>query len=272
MEKLVFLDVDGTICDMNGCIPQSTITAIRTARENGHKVFICTGRSKGEIYEKVLNIGFDGLIGGAGAYVEMDEKVLFHECFDESVLTRLRNYFSDHQAVLVFETNKGIYIDKEDIETLKRIFKAGHGELKDEEEEFFGILKPVGSLAQAKEVNKALFFQSSVSAEEIQEEFKEDLMILPNSIGMFGGTSGEISNKKIHKATGIQIVLEHLGKTKDAVIAIGDGPNDLEMIEFAGVGIAMGNASKELKVLADEITDSVLENGIYNSFKKHELI
>jgi len=272
MEKLIFLDVDGTICDMNGHIPQTTITAIRTARENGHKVFICTGRSKGEIYEKVLNIGFDGLIGGAGAYVEVDEEILFHECFEESILKSLREYFKRHKAVLVFETNEGIYIDSEDIETLKSIFKAGHGEIKEEEEEFFGILKPVGSLEQAKEVNKALFFQASISVEEIQEEFKEHLTILPNSIGAFGGASGEISNKKIHKATGIQIVLEHLGKTKDAVIAIGDGPNDLEMIEFAGIGIAMGNASKELKNVADEVTDSVSENGIYNSFKKHKLI
>jgi Cof subfamily protein (haloacid dehalogenase superfamily) len=272
MEKLIFLDVDGTICDMNGNIPQSTITAIRTARQNGHKVFLCTGRSKGEIYEKVLNIGFDGLIGGAGAYVEMDEKVLFHECIDESIIKRMRDYFALRKTLLVFETNNGIYIEDEAVEILKRVFKSGHEAVKDDDEDFFGILNPIGTLAQAKEVNKALFFQSSISAQEIQEEFKEDLMVLPNSIGTFGGVSGEISNKHINKATGIQIVLEYLGKTKDAVIAIGDGPNDIEMIEFAGIGIAMGNAQEVLKSLANEVTDSVLENGIYNSFKKHELI
>lgn len=272
MKKLIFTDIDGTLCDRNGVVPQSAIVAIQTARQNGHQVFLCTGRSKGEIYEKIFDIGFDGLIGGAGAYVECENKVLFHKCIDDNIVKELVDYFNTHKIAFVLESNKGVYMQEEDVEILKKIFKASNVENNDQAEEFMGILKPIGTAVEAEYVNKILFFNSSIGIAELQEAWKENLLVLPNSIGGFGDVSGEISDKNINKATGIQIVLEHLGKTKEAVIAIGDGPNDVEMLEFAGVGIAMGNSSEQLKLHADEITDLLSENGLYNSFKKHELI
>lgn len=272
MNNLIFLDIDGTLCDISGSVPKSAITAIQAARQNGHKVFLCTGRSKGEIYQKILDIGFDGLIGGAGAYVECENSVLFHKSIEQNRLNKLVKYLIENKIAFVLETNQGVFIQEEDIRILKRIFQASKFIKSSEAEEYMGILNPIGSIWEAKEVNKVLFFNSNKSIQEIQEEFKEDFMVLANSIGGFGDVSGEISNRNINKATGIQIVLDYFGKTKDAVIAIGDGPNDVEMLQFAGVGIAMGNASKELKQIADEVTDSVSENGIYNSFQKYELI
>lgn len=272
MKKLIFIDIDGTLCDRNGVVPESAIIAIQKARQNGHQVFLCTGRSKGEIYEKIFDIGFDGLIGGAGAYVECDNKVLFHKCLDDNIVKNLVNYFDEHKIAFVLEANKGVYMQVEHIEILKSIFKASNVENNDQSDEFMGILKPIGTALEAKSVNKILFFNSSKSIAELQQELKENLLILPNSIGGFGDVSGEISDININKATGIQIVLEHFGKTKEAVIAIGDGPNDIEMLEFAGVGIAMGNSTEHLKSHADEVTDVLSENGLYNSFKKHELI
>ena len=55
-------------------------------------------------------------------------------------------------------------------------------------------------------------------------------------------------------------------------IAIGDGPNDLQMMEYAGVGVAMGNAKEEVKKLADMVTSDVAEDGIYHAFEKLGLI
>ncbi len=272
MEKLIFIDIDGTLRDMNGYVPESAVIAIQSARQNGHKVFLCTGRSKGEIDERVFEIGFDGLIGGAGAYVEFENRVLFHKHIDDSIVKKLTNYFEEHKISFVLETNKGIYMHEEDIKILMNIFKSSNAGHNDQVIEQMGIFNSIGTPSEAREVNKILFFNSNKSIIELQEEWKENLMVLPSSIGGFGDVSGEISDKRINKATGIQIVLEHLVKTKEEVIAIGDGPNDVEMLEFAGVGIAMGNASEQLKSHADEITDVLSENGLYNSFKKHELI
>lgn len=76
--KVVFLDVDGTITTYENVIPASAKRAIGQARSRGHKVFMCTGRSKAENPPELLAIGFDGMIGGNGAYVEVDDTVVMH--------------------------------------------------------------------------------------------------------------------------------------------------------------------------------------------------
>ena len=68
MGKIIFLDVDGTLVDYENHLPESAVLAVRKARENGHRVYICTGRSKAEVYENIWEIGLDGMIGGNGSY------------------------------------------------------------------------------------------------------------------------------------------------------------------------------------------------------------
>ena len=79
MSKIIFLDVDGTIVDYDNHIPNSARQAIRKARENGHLVYVCTGRSKAEMPDDIWNIGFDGMIGGNGSYVEHKGQILQHQ-------------------------------------------------------------------------------------------------------------------------------------------------------------------------------------------------
>ena len=79
MPKVIFLDVDGILTNYMNVIPDSAKCAIRQARRNGHKVFICTGRSKAEIPEEIINIGLDGMILGNGSYVEADRQVIMHQ-------------------------------------------------------------------------------------------------------------------------------------------------------------------------------------------------
>ena len=61
MGKIIFLDVDGTLVDYENHLPESAVLAVRKARENGHRVYICTGRSKAEVYENIWKIGLDGM-------------------------------------------------------------------------------------------------------------------------------------------------------------------------------------------------------------------
>lgn len=69
-KKFIFLDVDGTLTDYDNHIPASAAAAIRKARANGHRVYLCTGRSKAEIYDELWAIGLDGMIDGNGCYAE----------------------------------------------------------------------------------------------------------------------------------------------------------------------------------------------------------
>ena len=68
MGKIIFLDVDGTLVDYENHLPGSAVAAVRQARANGHRIYICTGRSKAEIYPELWDIGLDGMIGGNGSY------------------------------------------------------------------------------------------------------------------------------------------------------------------------------------------------------------
>ncbi|MCF0114790.1 MAG: HAD hydrolase family protein, partial [Erysipelotrichaceae bacterium] len=78
MSKIVFLDVDGTLINYEAKLPASAADAVNQARANGHKVYICTGCSKAEIEQRNL-CDLDGMIGGNGAYVEDNGKVVMHQ-------------------------------------------------------------------------------------------------------------------------------------------------------------------------------------------------
>lgn len=74
--KTIFLDVDGTLVADKGTVPESAILAIKQAQKNNHKIVLCTGRAMAEIYQPILDIGFDGIIACGGNYVETDQEVL----------------------------------------------------------------------------------------------------------------------------------------------------------------------------------------------------
>jgi hydroxymethylpyrimidine pyrophosphatase-like HAD family hydrolase len=96
--------------------------------------------------------------------------------------------------------------------------------------------------------------------------------VIQMSVKGLGDSSGEIGINGITKATGMQHYLDYRGMSRDDTVAIGDGTNDFEMIEFANIGIAMGNACDELKRRADMVTLSINDDGIYHAFTKLGLI
>lgn len=124
-----------------------------------------------------------------------------------------------------------------------------------------------------EDINKIVFFGSDdLPYESIAQEFEATFTIIPNTVSAFRKNGGEISILGINKSTAIMKVIEHFNISKVHTFAYGDGLNDLEMLEFVHHGIAMGNAHETVKKVANEVTDSHDENGIYNSFKKYGLI
>lgn len=81
-KKVIFFDVDGTLVDVRSSqefIPESTIKAIQATKQKGNLCFLCTGRSKAEIFSHILEIGFDGIIGAGGGFVEIGDEMLYHK-------------------------------------------------------------------------------------------------------------------------------------------------------------------------------------------------
>ncbi|MBM7654473.1 Cof-type HAD-IIB family hydrolase [Neobacillus cucumis] len=279
MQKIIFMDVDGTLVNDHGEIPESAKLAVRKARENGHLVYLSTGRSKSELFSHVLEVGFDGIIGAAGGYIEVGEDVLFHERMKQEDIELIVEYFNRNEIDFFLEANSGIYASQ----NCKKHFRSIIEKILSENPEakaaiekgiqhFHDCLIEGEDLLSREDINKVSFLGSHLSIETISQEFASRFTIIPSTVPMFGQNSGELSILGIHKATAIERVINHLNIRKEDTFAYGDGLNDIEMLGFVRQGIAMGNAKEAVKKAADDITDTVEEDGIYNSFKKYGLI
>ncbi|WP_026564889.1 Cof-type HAD-IIB family hydrolase [Bacillus sp. UNC41MFS5] len=278
MQKIIFIDIDGTLVNDHGVIPESAKIAILKARENGHLVFICTGRSKAEIFSEILEVGFDGMIAAAGGYVEIGEKVLFHEMVKPEDVEHLIEFFNKHRIDFYLESNDGLFASKNcknHIGTIIEKYILEHPNAREEIKRgfqpFLDILIEGEEMVEAG-INKISFLGSDVPFEVIKKEFEATFTVIPSTIFLLGNNSGELSVLGVHKATAIEKVIQHLNIDKENTFAYGDGMNDIEMLEFVKHGIAMGNAKEAVKKVADDITDTPNDDGIFKSFKKYGLI
>lgn len=276
--KVIFLDVDGTLVNDNGIIPKSAKIAVKKARENGHYIFLCTGRSKAELFEHIMEIGFDGVIAAAGGYIEHDNKVVMHKKVKNEDVKHLVTYFDENNINYYLESNGGLFASKNCKNKLREIiFGDPNLDSKVREELEEGMNPFIECLIEGEDlirddINKISFLGSETPIEVIKREFSSKFNVISSTVPIFGENSGELSLPGIHKASAIEILLNHLNLSREDTLAYGDGINDTEMLEFVKVGIAMGNAKEELKKIANDITDTHDEDGVYNSFKKYELI
>jgi Cof subfamily protein (haloacid dehalogenase superfamily) len=278
LKKIIFLDIDGTLMNDNGVIPESATLAIRKARENGHLVLICTGRSRNIIFPEILEVGFDGMIGAAGGYIEIGDNILFHEQIKKENIQHVVEFFDTHEIDFFLESNEGTFSSKNGKRRMLSVIESyllDKPDFKDEIEKgfmpFYEMLIEGEDLIR-EDINKICFFGSDyLSFESIAQEFESTFTNTPSTVSAFGN-GGELSLRGINKSTAIMKVIEHFNISKEHTFAYGDSFNDLEMLQFVQYGIAMGNAHEAVKKVADDVTDSHDENGIYNSFKKYGLI
>ena len=130
----------------------------------------------------------------------------------------------------------------------------------------------VGEDPLATKINKVSFLDSTTRIDDIRAEFDGILEIIPTTVPMFGPNSGEMAQPGIHKAGGIELVCARLGIDQADTIGVGDGHNDLEMLEHVALGIAMGNSPQVVKDAADDVTGTADEHGVHEAFARHGLI
>ena len=277
--KIIFLDVDGTLIDYDNHIPKSAVLAIRRAREKGHLVYVCTGRSKAEMSPEIWDIGFDGMIGGNGSYVEHEEQVVLHQLIPREVAKRLVDWLQERGLEFYLESNNSLFASRgfrEAARPVLRTYVLGKGANPEEvvnmeaEEALHGLV--YGGELYRDDLNKVSFILKSY-----QDHLDSKVAFPELKAGTWGGKGGhvlfgDLGVKDFTKAHAIEVLLKHLHADREDTLAFGDAKVDIPMLDYCQVGVAMGNGGAEIKAMADLVTDPVSQDGLYNAFEKLELI
>ncbi|WP_341931462.1 Cof-type HAD-IIB family hydrolase [Streptococcus pluranimalium] len=275
MVKIIFLDVDGTLVDYDNRIPESAVKAIRLAREKGHKVYVCTGRSRAEMQPEIWDIGIDGMIGGNGSYVEDNGEVVMHQLISKEEAKHIVDWLHSRGLEFYLESNNGLFASenfKEAARPVLREYSLRKGkteeEVKDQEAEdaLHGLI--YGGELYRDDLNKVSFILSDY--QDHLDSIEEFPNLEAHTWGGRGETAlfGDLGVKDINKALAVDVLLNHLGADRKDTIAFGDAKIDIPMLDYCQIGVSMGNGGPEILKMADMVTDDVAEDGLYNAFEK----
>lgn len=274
-QRIIFLDIDGTLTQPGqNEPPESAIWAIEQARQQGHYVFLCTGRNY-NMMKPLLKYGFDGAVASSGGYIECRNKVIFDCPMTEAQRRSAMEVFKKNGIFRTVESLDGAYTDEEFKDFLRNNETKGtNSEMlrwREQIEKSLNI-RPMKEYGE-QPIYKIVFVSpTKEQLIEPQQVLESDFEFCIQNKDACGFINGELVNRKFDKGKAIQRVCEHLNIPVSSSIAIGDSMNDKEMLEMAGLGICMENGSEELKKLAGDICPSVKEDGIRSAFLKHHLI
>ena len=256
MIKAIFFDIDGTLVSFKThAIPPSSLKALKILREKGIKLFIATGRGKDGL-EVVKDIEFDGYITLNGQYCFTGDQVIYENTIQKEDLEILIKELEEHPVPCGFTLENDKIFNFRD-ERVDEVHAITHNDDH-----------PAGDISNImnEKVYQCMCFLS-------EEEEKELLLKLPHctsarwyysfcDISPIGGT----------KQLGIDKFLEYYNIPLSQTLSIGDGGNDLQMLEHTQYSIAMGNAKEELKRIADYVTDDIDHDGLSKGLKHFDLI
>ena len=276
-KKYIFLDVDGTLVNFKSKIPESTVVALKAAQANGHKVIIATGRQKSQIYPWLLErVNFDGILACCGAYLEYKGKEIYESVCAPEKLELIIDFFHEHNIFYFLQTKGHLYTEPQDLEKIRQ-FMIDRGNPPELIESVIGDTVTTTEPQSLDCVEKLAYYDSPFNLDEMKRRLGDYFEIVTYSLGKAPEGKvetfhGEINFDGVSKATGIRNFMEIVGAPLCDTIAVGDSGNDLEMIKFANIGVAMGNASDDVKALADLVTTDIDDDGIYNAFVRLGLI
>lgn len=243
----VFIDIDGTLMGESKAALEENLGVIQKLRSLGHKVFISTGRANSYI-PKFLEIekNFDGMITAAGGYVKIGASEIAKKLMPYDVVKVLCRYFAEHNVPGALEGEEHMYF---------------FGEMCFSEDDWIKLDKDSAEEIINEDTPIIKFTIDGKIPAEISEILGPEYTIIQHP------DYGEIVMKGYSKAVGVEIVLSELGLPREQSVAIGDSLNDLEMIEYAGIGVAMGNAVDEVKAVADIIAGDVDDAGVAEALR-----
>lgn len=274
-KKLIFLDIDGTLTEPGkNDPPESALKAIRLARKKGHGVFLCTGRNY-DMMKPLLKFEFDGFIASSGGYIQCGNEVIYDCPLTEEQRVLALGLFEKNNIFRTIECNEGSFTTEGFKEFLRKNAEtSGNSEFLRWREQLEKNLnmRPIEEYENQAVYKVVLMVDEEWKLEEPMKVLSDEFTFVIQEKNAQGYINCEFISKQYDKGQAVKRVCEHLGVDIKNTYAFGDSMNDLEMMEVAGTSICMENGSPALKDMADEICQSVSEDGLYKAFAKHGLL
>lgn len=271
-EKLIFLDIDGTLTQAGSNVPpESALKAIRAAQAKGHKVLLCTGRNLAML-SPLLKYGFDGVVASAGGYVEFGGQVIY----DCPMSNRQRDIalqtLHESGVLCTIEAKDATYGDA-DLGDFLSQSQGGNSEIQRWRAALAGELgiQPMENY-DGRPIYKVVFMcREDSQLDKARAALEQEFLFCCQTVTKPACLNGELINRKFDKGRGIQRLCAHLGVDIRDTFGFGDSMNDLEMVQTVGVSVVMENGNEQLKALADYVCPRVEEDGLAKAFARYQL-
>ena len=256
--QAIFFDIDGTLVSFKThTIPASAKTAINLLKDKGIKVIISTGRSLSDI-DNLEDLEFDGYITANGTYcIDSKGEIIAQHFLSRESLDKLARYLEEKPFPCAFNTKKGNFINYTDDDRLLALRQL--------------VNVPVPPVKPVSELIEYEVFQLGVFV-DLESEVELSSILTDCNFSRWHPNFTDITAKNCDKATGMDCFLTYFNIGHEYTMAFGDGGNDISMLKHAAISVAMGNASDAVKAVADYVTDSVEEDGIFNALKYFNFI
>lgn len=266
--KMIVLDIDGTLTNDEKKITPKTLDALKKAQERGIILVLASGRPVAGLdllkQELEMDTHHGVLLAYNGGKVldAQNGKVLYEKAISQERAKAVLRHLEQFPVSPMVMNGKFLYVPQKD--GYKADYESSINGLEIVEvgllSEFLNF-NPVKILTAAP--NEVLLEHMEKMTEPFQKEFAF-VMSAPFYL--------ECNLKGITKAASLDMVCKELGIAQSEVIAFGDAQNDMSMVEYAGLGVAMGNACEELKTIANDVTLSNNEDGIAATLEKYAVI
>ncbi|MGE6630570.1 sugar-phosphatase [Bacillus sp. NPDC077027] len=259
MYKLIAIDMDGTLLNDHHVVPSDVYEAIQQAKAEGVKIVLCTGRP----------------LGGVSRYLkelQLDEKDDYVIAYNGALVQNSHTNEVVSELTLSYEDLISLYELSRELDTPMHYFDSSYLYSPNRDISEYTVhesyltklpLKylPVEEADPAMKLPKMMYIDQPERLEKtiqaIPSEVKEKYMMVKSTDFFL-----EILHPNVSKGNAVKLLAETLGIQREEVMAIGDNGNDVSMIEFAGCGVAMGNAIDDVKKVADVVTKTNNEAGV----------
>lgn len=269
MYKLVAIDLDGTLLDMNKEISERNKKAIGLARKKGVRVVICSGRvyTGARLYAKQLNLN-DPIIACNGAIITdgLDGNVIHSEYLNTEECFKIIDICKQHDVYYHVYAGNTMLTERLGFTSLKYYEK--NKALPEKDRVDIQVVKDMKEEIKRLE-NKVLKFVIVTDQEDLLKQVRKDMLKVPGVDIMSSNFDNfEVVNKGVNKGAALKKLSEIYGISGKEMIAIGDNENDISMLKFAGLGVAMANGEDLAKDAASYVTAANTEDGVALAIEK----